>query len=727
VLHISSPLLVLAGAGSGKTRTIVHKVAWLLQVEGLLPWQVLAVTFTNKAAGEMRERLSAMVGASVTRDLWLGTFHSVCLRILRAHPERVGLSPGFVVYDDADQQEVLRRVLKDLNIGEKVGTARRFHGYIDAAKNEGQGPDHPALPQHSEFHAVAARVYAAYQKRLGQANATDFGDLLWLCVRLFSEHPDLLEQYSRRWGYVLVDEFQDTNTVQHRLLHLLTSERGQLCVVGDDDQSIYSWRGARVENILRFAEHYPGAHTVRLEQNYRSTPQILECATSVIANNRGRHEKTLWTEQSGGSAVQGYYASTDRDEAEWVVRQLRVCRQRAPLSEMAVLYRTNAMSRVLEDALRAANIAHRLVGGLRFYDRAEVKDVLAYLKLLVNPHDEVSFRRALGVPSRGIGEATIDKVLERARGQGASPIAALLEMANESGAVGKKLLPFAQLYRTLLDIAQHEPASTVASEVLDKSGYWTMLASDDSIEAAKRGENLRELLASIEEFQESRRGESATVAAFLDQVTLASSADEGAPPDAVTLMTVHAAKGLEFDVVFVVGLEEDSLPHFNSLDSGQALEEERRLCYVAFTRARRQLFLSWARQRRRFGGYQDCAPSRFLREIPKRLLAVEDPVEQRRQAIAQRGMTATPGASFHMPTAPVQARPPASTEVVVDRSYDQSGDDDSPGPGSRVRHNQFGVGVIRAIRGAGPDARVDVEFPGFGAKTIVARFLARAD
>ena len=731
VLAFDGPVLILAGAGTGKTRTIIHKMAYLVRVRGLAPWHILAMTFTNKAAGEMRERLRALLGPEDAGDLNLGTFHSIGVRLLRRYGGLIGLDPGFVIYDDGDQKTLLGRILKEMNLSDGF-PVQRIRSFIDRAKNHCMGPDDPRLPLDGHFEEVAADVYAVYQKRLRAANAVDFGDLIVEVIRLLEEQRAVQDELHYRFKYVLVDELQDTNLAQHRLLKLLVSDSGGLCVVGDDDQSIYRWRGAEIANILRFEHDYPGTHVVRLERNYRSTANILEAAGAVIAHNRARHPKTLWTETEPGPNLRLFVAATEREEAQWVASQLRSLQGEVPLNEMAVFYRTNAQSRVFEDELRKVRLPYRVVGGQRFYERAEVKDALAYLRLLVNPRDDMAVERIINVPARGIGGGTVEKVRQRARESGAPLLETAMAMAEDAeNAVRKRLRPFAAIMRDLRELVETVPPPApivVAQRTLERSGLSEALRAEGTIEAQSRLENLRELLDSIEEFEDAAATGEATLQGFLDQVALVASTEtvEG-EPDTVTLMTVHAAKGLEFEAVFLAGMEESILPHFNSLDDRDSIEEERRLCYVAMTRARRLLTLTRANVRRRFGQMQDNDPSRFLSEIPRHLLDVTDPTEARLRGTIGRGLTGTPGARFSSSYGHREQQAARSYQrddgLSVDHDYDQRADSTVPGPGTRVRHPKLGEGRIVSIDGMGQDARVKVSFPDLGTRTIVARYL----
>jgi DNA helicase-2/ATP-dependent DNA helicase PcrA len=724
VTATGGPVLILAGAGSGKTRAITHRIAWHIEREGIRPWNILAVTFTNKAAQEMRSRVVSLLGDATAADVHMGTFHATCLRILRQYAPLAGLKSGFVIYDTTDQKALLSRILKERKISDKAIHPRRIASFIDQQKNEGRTPEHPDVPRDDHFDRLAAEIYAEYDKRLLQSNAVDFGGLLLKVHRIFQERPDVLDEYRHRWTAILVDEFQDTNYVQYRFLKDLDGGRGAICVVGDDDQSIYGWRGARVENILRFPENFPNTQVVVLDQNYRSSANILKAASAVIALNPERHEKTLWTEREEGDRITLHVATNERTEAAWISRQIERQRRKHPLREMAIFYRTNSLSRVLEDALRTNRIPYRVYGGLKFYDRAEVKDLLAYLKLLVNPADQVSLMRIINTPTRGIGTTSIDQILVHAATQDITPFEALHELA-EGGtkAMQKKLRPFVEMIAELHAIASTEDAATTAQRVLERSGYWMMLQSQGTVEAEARLDNLHEFIASVEEFLDMRaRSEGHALADFLDQVALVSDTDDlDADEETLSLMTVHAAKGLEFDVVFLAGVEDGVLPHHNAGGSEAELAEERRLTYVAMTRARHHLALTRARMRRRHGGLVENPPSRFLQDIPRECLLTDDPMAARLESVRRQGFTGRPGASFNDPT-PEPTFVPDEGDSFVDPSYAQDIEGATPGPGTPVRHAKFGRGIIHSISGDGPSARVTVNFP-IGVKTIVARFL----
>ncbi len=743
VMHSEGPLLVLAGAGSGKTRALTRKIAWLVQIVGLAPWQILAVTFTNKAAAEMRERAAHLLGDRAS-DLWLGTFHSIGVRLLRQHGQHIGVPRGFVIHDDDDQETMIKRVLKRLNIDEKSLQPRVVRGFIDRAKQNCQGPDHPELPRDDFQDRRLAEVYGIYQQEMYKAGAVDFGDLIWLPYRLVSEVPAVANDLRLRFRYVLVDEFQDTNRAQYLLLKAILSSQRNLCAVGDDDQSIYRWRGAEVENILHFDDDFPGSRIIRFEQNYRSTHHILAVSGALIAQNRTRHGKTLFTQNEGGEKVRVFAAQTETDEADYVVRRIDALRGRHPIDEFAIIYRTNAQSRSFEDRLRSRGLNYKVYGGLRFYDRAEIKDIIAYLRLLQNPVDPVALERILNKPTRGIGATTLAKIEARARQDEISLWAALCaEAIDMPGGTGTKLAGFVQLITELNSFAKGSNALEVARAVLARTGYLEWLQKDGSIEGETRAENVRELLGAIGEFCDKKADNS--LASWLDEAALASNMDQASDGKAIVLLTAHMAKGLEFDVVFVTGIEHELMPHFNSLEDPHALEEERRLAYVAMTRARHHLHLSHAASRRRFGQTRPALRSAFLDGLPAAHMHDENPAP-RRQSFIERGSSAWAGGSSNDRPATRSMREPDYSDPTPDwenesQDRDQPRDDSamrrhrvlgSPvlpaaggwSRGMRAFHPQFGQGSVLDVEGAGDKAKVTVRFWDGQTRKLVAKVLS---
>ncbi len=633
VLQADGPLLILAGAGSGKTRVIAFRIAYLIGSGLAEPREILAVTVTNRAADEMRTRVETLVGSS-SAGAWISTFHSMCARLLRREAPAIGLSRDFVIYDASDQLTAMKQVLRELRIDDGVLQPRAALTRISQAKN--RMDDVEALAAEPGFNPreqLIGRVYAGYQRALEGSNALDFDDLLLKTVELFETSAAVRERYSRRFRFVMVDEYQDTNRPQYLLIRRLAEAHRNLCVVGDPDQSIYKWRGADLRNIMDFEQDFPEARIVKLERNYRSTQVILDAASAVIRQNRNRKEKRLWTERAGGEKVEYFRAPDELEEADFVARTARAVLASDVDASVAVLYRTNAQSRVIEDACRRAGLAYKIVGGVRFYERKEIKDALAYLKLLINPDDDVSLRRVINVPARGIGKAVVEAVegvpllLAPAAGQSAPSAASLwgrlvagLDASVFSPRAAASLRAFRDLIDSLADMARREPVSAALALVLDRSGYLQDLRDDRSEEAEGRIENLAELVSAAREF-EAREAEP-SLGGFVDRLSLLSDVDEeeGAPDARVLLMTLHSAKGLEFPAVVITGLEEGLFPHARSVDEEAELEEERRLCYVGMTRAESRLVLSGAARRRVFGEYRPTDPSRFVDEIPADLL-----------------------------------------------------------------------------------------------------------
>jgi DNA helicase II / ATP-dependent DNA helicase PcrA len=620
VVHPPGPLLIVAGAGSGKTRVITYRLARLV-ADGADPRRIVAVTFTNKAAGELRERVDKLLWERMrvgSRGLWVGTFHAISARLLRQWGEAIGLRKDFVIYDDDDQKRLLSRVLTDLKVPDRMFPVRQVLSVIDRAKN--QGIDGAAFESHDYFDDVVAKAYRLYEERLAASNATDFGGLLLSALKLCASGTPAAQEIAERFDHVLVDEFQDTNSVQYRLVRLLARRTGSITVVGDEDQSIYRWRGADIRNILDFERDHPGAKLVKLEQNYRSTGNILRAANAIIEKNSERRPKRLFTEAGEGDPIIVFEGETERDEAEFVASRIEagLSAARAP-RDFAVFYRTNAQSRVLEDALRARDLPYSVVGGTRFFDRAEIKDLIAYMRAIANPDDGLSLQRIVNVPTRGIGAATVDRIGDLVYERKISAWQALELVSTDDQLLStgprKKVAAFVELMRRLrADGAGLGPAA-LAEKILELTGYRDALASDATMEAEGRIENLLELVAQMREYE--REAEEPTLHGFLERVALASDVD-GYDPEkgAVSLMTVHTAKGLEFPVVFITGLEERIFPHARSVDDDSAVEEERRLCYVAVTRARQQLYLSRVRRRRLSGQELPGIASRFLRDLP---------------------------------------------------------------------------------------------------------------
>jgi DNA helicase-2/ATP-dependent DNA helicase PcrA len=712
VTHGEGPLLVVAGAGSGKTRVLTHRIAHLIDAHRVSPFQVLAITFTNKAAGEMKERIGRLVGP-VAEKMWVSTFHSACVRILRRDAQRLGYPSAFTIYDQADAVRLTGYVVRDLGLDPKRFPPRSVHAAISAAKNEGVDP-----AEYVERAAVIherriADVYTEYQSRLRRAGAMDFDDLLGVTVELLRREPEVLEHYRRRFAHVLVDEYQDTNPVQNDLVMLLGEEHRNVCVVGDLDQSIYAFRGADMRNLLEFESVFPDATVIVLEQNYRSTQTILDAANAVIAHNVGRKPKDLWTDTGAGERIVRFCGEDEADEAQWVAHRISSLHAGGDLrwSDMAVFYRTNAQSRVLEEHFLRAGIPYRVVGGTRFYDRREVKDALAYLKAVANPTDEVSVKRVLNVPKRGVGDQTVGRLDAYARAHGLSFLDALRRW--DDAGVSARAARGIEGFLTLLDELATEVGDGPAAlleRVLERTGYVAELEAERTIESEGRLENLAELVGVARDFE--------TLDEFLEQVSLVADTDELPDPEdpsdtGVVLMTLHAAKGLEFQVVFMVGMEEGVFPHLRSLTEPAELEEERRLCYVGITRARERLFLSHAWCRTLHGATQYNPPSRFLSEIPADLIE---------EAGASRTAARTSARSGGWESTAWQ---PRGRERAVDRATRPA----PPSPtgahqlglrvGDDVRHRTWGEGVVLHLEGSGDKAEAVVRFPSVGEKRLL--------
>jgi DNA helicase-2/ATP-dependent DNA helicase PcrA len=737
VAHTKGPLLVFAGAGSGKTRVITYRIANLLACERVAPWRILAVTFTNKAAGEMRARLQKLCGPEMARSLWVGTFHATCAKLLRVHGEAVGVKPNFVIYDVSDQKAVVTRALRDLDLDERRYPPRAILGAIHKHKQEGRGPEEAAA--HSYVDDIAIRIFKTYEERLRAANAVDFEDLILLVARLLSKTEEG-DRIRRRYDYVLVDEFQDTNAIQYRFLRDLVRDHHNLCVVGDDDQSIYRWRGADVRNIRYFRRDYPDATVVKLEQNYRSSKRIVAGALGVISRSSEREPKELWTANDDGEPIRIVAARDERDEAAFVVDA--VARARAEggdLKEIAVFYRIHAQSRVLEEALRAANIPYQIVGGTKFYDRAEVKDALAYLRVVVNPASDVDLARIVNVPARGIGQTTVDRLTAWATLNDRSLFDSLarVEEVGDLGAAAKKKLA---AFRTLLDAfrarVDHDSPSELLVAVLETTGYLAALKKEDNAEADARVENLQELVGSLQDYEAEAEaaGDKPGLAGFLERVTLVNDVDALVDGPRVTLMTVHGAKGLEFDKVLLTGMEEEMFP-YKGVAPGEReeLEEERRLAYVAITRARRELVMTHTQMRQIFGTTRWNRPSRFLGELPagvaEHLTTRAMAGESRAARFVDRDVDREPAARpWKHPQAPATSAPDPGSRFVDHEFFDDRSEDVTDMKmrrGARVRHERFGEGQVVSVVAMGEPAVVAF-FPGWGEKKILARFLKPA-
>lgn len=617
------PLLVLAGAGSGKTRVLTHRIAHLIADEGVQPYEILAITFTNKAAGEMRSRLAKQIGGNAA-GMWVATFHAMCVRILRAHADQIGYTHNFTIYDDDDSKRLVKEIMQVQHIDEKSWSINSIRNRISSAKNELQSPKEYEALASTPPEKMAAKVYTAYQRRLFAANAMDFDDLLFNAVKLFVENPTTLESYQKRFRFIHVDEYQDTNHAQYRLTNMLAAYWRNLMVVGDDDQSIYSWRGADITNILEFEKDYPEAHVVKLEQNYRSTQTILDAANAIVANNSGRKDKKLFTDEAAGEKISLYLATSEKDEAHYIAGEIdRLTAKGEYLyNDCAVFYRTNAQSRNLEDAFLRAGIPYRLVGGTKFFERAEIRDVMAYLKSVVNPADDISLKRIINTPKRSLGKTTVDYVSNLSYDNDITFNQAI-KLAVEMGELRSSAIGALDEFAESLDAmrAMKGDLLDLVDMIIDKSGLIRALEIQRTDEAQARVENIREFLSVVADFADSHDEEENTLESFMEWLALRSDLDSvSASDDSVTLMTVHTAKGLEYPIVFVSGLEENIFPHQNSIFSESGIEEERRLMYVAVTRARKLLYLTYASSRMSFGTTSYNAPSRFIEEIPTELV-----------------------------------------------------------------------------------------------------------
>ncbi|MCD6498591.1 MAG: UvrD-helicase domain-containing protein [Deltaproteobacteria bacterium] len=727
-------LLVLAGAGSGKTRVITNRIAYLIE-QGVAPWKILAVTFTNKAAAEMKERVYRLVGDEA-RSIWVRTFHSSCARILRQSAERVGLTAEFSIYDGDDQKRLMKQVFNDLRLKGGAATPSSAIHLIGLMKGRNEGPDD--LDTTSPLEDEVKRAWKVYQERLLRANAVDFSDLLGLALKVITEDQTAGEGWAKRWTHLLVDEFQDTNRVQYLLAARLAEHTGNLCVVGDDDQSIYSWRGADISNIVDFEDDHPGATVVKLEQNYRSTGTILKAASALISNNRQRTEKTMWTAAGDGDDIDYFVAADERMEAEYVARIAQHLKQQGRASNLAVFYRIHAQSRVLEEALRSKQIPYRIVGGIRFYDRAEIKDLVAYLRLLNNPASDMDLHRIINQPKRGIGATTVKRIFDLADQKNTAALDVCRSAASPSaGLLGtgarKKVASFVALMDGLAELAKDLGPADLAEAVLARTGYTQQLAAQGTEEARSRVENLAEMVGSIRSYEEDAENQSQepTLVGFLEQVALTSDVDQtDALGEGVTLMTVHAAKGLEFEEVVVCGLEEGLLPHFRSVIEDD-VEEERRLAYVAFTRAKQKLHLTRANERTLMGQTRYNEPARFLEEIPAEILTRSGrsgrgriPLDDRSQGQSRGWGQNRPWQAERRRRPPKDAIPDAPPRAAT-RGSARSGKKAKGRwvAGMEVSHPKFGVGTVTAWTGTPPDEKVAVFFPRYGLKTIVARFL----
>ena len=737
---LNGPVLILAGAGSGKTRALTYRVANLI-ASGVEPWRILAITFTNKAAREMQERIVELTGDKA-EDVWVSTFHAMCAKILRRDIEKLGYKRSFSIYDEDDQKSVLKNTLKSLDIDDKAYTVRELKSKISDAKNRLLTPDEWFRESARDFRSQQIHdIFTEYERRLRSANALDFDDLLMRTLELFADHPPVLESYQQRFSHVLVDEYQDTNFAQYKLVNLLTQKNRNLCVVGDDDQSIYSWRGADVRNILEFEKDYPEATVIKLEQNYRSTSNILDAANQVIQNNQSRKKKKLWTDAQAGELISLFCAGDEREEAAWIcdrIQQLQLSGEK--YSDIAVLYRTNAQSRVLEEMLLRAGIPYRVYGGLRFYDRKEIKDIIAYLRCIINPSDDISLRRIINQPKRSIGESTIRELLLFAAKNNVPLYTALMDVPETLSARPRKCVrEFGALMSELVALRETMGLSEFVALLIEKTGLRVQYEKDLSDEAKTRIENMDEFLGAVREFELA--ADDPTLDNYLENVALITDLDQSeSTTKHITLMTVHSAKGLEFHTVFIAGLEEGVFPSARSIQEDNRLEEERRLCYVAITRAKENLYISYATQRMLYNQLNMNALSRFVDEIPKELVD-ETWINKREQNFPEEDAPPQPQTrqpekkqpqkplKFGVPQivtrgAGIGARSSALGIKGVKKGFTPSAASSVPASalvslfeiGDRVMHKKFGEGNVMDIHGKGNDARVVISFAAYGIK-----------
>ncbi|HHU6751185.1 TPA: DNA helicase PcrA [Staphylococcus pseudintermedius] len=702
------PLLIMAGAGSGKTRVLTHRIAYLLDEKDVSPYNILAITFTNKAAKEMKERVQALVGEEA-EVIWMSTFHSMCVRILRRDADRIGIERNFTIIDPTDQKSVIKEVLKRENIDPKKYEPRIFIGEISKLKNELLTPAKAEAEADDFYSRMVATVYKGYQQQLVRNQALDFDDLIMTTIQLFERVPDVLDFYQNKFQYIHVDEYQDTNTAQYTLVNMLAQKFKNLCVVGDSDQSIYGWRGANIHNILSFEKDYPNARTIFLEQNYRSTKTILQAANEVIRHNTERKPKGLWTANQQGEKIHYYEAMSERDETEYVVREIFKQQKKGKrYKDMAVLYRTNAQSRVLEETFLKSNIPYVMVGGQKFYDRKEIKDLLSYLRLIANSADDISLQRIINVPKRGIGPSSVEKIATYAADHELTMFDALAEVdfIGLSKKVTQAAAEFYQLMSNLMQEQEFLEVSEIVDEVLEKSGYREMLEREQSIESRSRLENIDEFMSVPVDYEKNTPLEEQSLINFLTDLSLVADVDEANLEDGVTLMTMHSAKGLEFPIVFIIGMEESIFPHIRAIQSenDHEMEEERRISYVAITRAEEALYLSHATSRTLFGRPQSNARSRFLNEIPVELLD-----------LPERQLATTMGS---------KKRPPAKrgfSQRVVKKSA-SSGSASNWKVGDKVMHKSWGEGMVSNVNDKNGSIELDIIFKSEGPKRLLAQF-----
>lgn len=716
---LDGPLLILAGAGSGKTRALTYRIANLVD-HGVSPWNILALTFTNKAAREMRERTEALLGGSV-KDMWVATFHSCCTRILRSDIDKLGRDRNFVIYDDDDQTSLIAAIMKRLGVNDKDITKRQIKEHISEAKNKSTEPE-KFLMDNPYLDESVLKVFREYQRSLKEYNALDFDDLLGKTLELFQSCPEVLQKYRSKFRYILVDEYQDTNVMQYHIVELLAREHGNICVVGDDDQSIYGWRGADIRNILDFEKDFPGAKVIRLEQNYRSTSNILDAANAVIENNQGRKSKKLWTDNGRGDRIETFTADSERDEAHFVCRKIMEgVRNGMNYGDFAVLYRMNAQSRIPETTMVNYGIPNKVYGGQRFYERKEIKDIMAYLRLIYNPFDDIALKRIINVPKRSIGDASIAELARVAEQEGKSMLVAALTSENIDPRAMKKIKPFADTMGEFIALSRTMPLSDFTWGMISALEYETYLKAEDKRgEVESRMDNLRELIGNIKEIEKDLSEGEDALRAFLENVSLVSDIDSMNDGNgAVALMTLHSAKGLEFPVVFMIGMEENIFPTSRARNdmSNHAMEEERRLCYVGMTRAKQKLYLINARQRNIFGNESYNRKSRFIEEIPAELTVSDNPVKQpetKEQTEHAKGQRK----NFHRYAMDTHALGDGTRDVrpaatPVSKTFEKY---------QKVQHDKFGVGTVMEISGSGSSMLVSIDFGAAGVKRFAAAY-----
>lgn len=745
VVNTEGPCLVIAGAGSGKTKVLTHKIAYLIDEKGVLPWNILAITFTNKAANEMKERIEGLVG-DVAKDIWMGTFHSVCVRILRRFIDRIGFDSSFIIFDTSDQRTLIKACIKNIGLDDKMFTDRSVQSEISNAKNEMLEPDQYTLRANGDFRKEKiALVYEMYQKRLKENNAIDFDDIINYTIKILMDNPDVLEYYSDKFKYVLVDEYQDTNKSQFTLVTLLASKNGNITVVGDNDQGIYSFRGADISNILNFERDFPGTKIIKLEQNYRCTGNILKAANSVIKNNEVKYKKQLWTENDVGNLPKVYSAKNEYDEGTYIATQIEHLRgeEKYNYSDFAILYRMNTQSRAIEEILRREGIPYKIIGGLKFYERKEIKDVISYLRLIQNPSDNISLKRVINEPKRGIGKTSLDNIEKLAEDTGIS-MYEIIKNADQYGLnrVFLNSREFVNVIEELRNKKDDIKISELIKETLNKSGYTKALEEENTIEAENRIENLDEFLTVAIEFEDESAENK--LSDFLEGITLSSDIDNmEETDDSVTLMTLHSAKGLEFPVVFLVGMEEGIFPGYKSISEPKELEEERRLCYVGITRAKKNLFLTCSKQRTIFGS-TSCNPiSRFLKEIPEELLDGYDETfgenqENNRFEDSKYSWTYGSKDNGNIKTYKIDKKESVSAasnitgfafrtaesflNSIGKKTSNSNVDLSQYKAGVRIFHKKFGEGTISTVEPEGEDLKVDINFDKVGHKRLMAKY-----